>query len=93
MAMLNAARRLSAGSALSDSLRYTSSWRFFSTSFREERDTFGPILVPSDKFVDVATKINHIVKNLVMNGYRGFIYPARFVHVSKKKVGCRSDET
>lgn len=50
--MLNAARRLSAGSALSDSLRYTSSsWRFFSTSFREERDTFGPILVPSDKFV------------------------------------------
>ncbi|KAH0638105.1 hypothetical protein KY289_038020 [Solanum tuberosum] len=56
MAMLNAARRLSAGSALSDSLRYTSSWRFFSTSFREERDTFGPILVPSDKLWGAQTQ-------------------------------------
>lgn len=54
--MLNAARRLSAGSALSDSLRYTSSWRFFSTSFREERDTFGPILVPSDKLWGAQTQ-------------------------------------
>ncbi|XP_009622148.1 fumarate hydratase 1, mitochondrial isoform X1 [Nicotiana tomentosiformis] len=56
MAMLIAARRLSAGSALSDSLRYTSCWRFFSTSFREEKDTFGPILVPSDKLWGAQTQ-------------------------------------
>lgn len=54
--MLIAARRLSAGSALSDSLRYTSCWRFFSTSFREEKDTFGPILVPSDKLWGAQTQ-------------------------------------
>ncbi|MCD7449841.1 hypothetical protein HAX54_001757 [Datura stramonium] len=51
MAMLTASRRLSTGSVLSDSLRYSSSWRFFSTSFREERDTFGPILVPEDNLL------------------------------------------
>lgn len=49
--MLIASRRLSTSTLLSDSLRYASSWRFFSTSFREERDTFGPILVPDDKYV------------------------------------------
>lgn len=61
MAMLVAARRLS---AVSDSLRYSYSWRFFSTSFREERDTFGPILVPSDKFVLSFSLIFHLFAHL-----------------------------
>ncbi|CAN4091381.1 unnamed protein product [Withania somnifera] len=56
MAMFIAARRLSAGSALSDSVRYRSCLRFLSTSFREERDTFGPILVPSDKLWGAQTQ-------------------------------------
>ena len=47
MAMLVASRRLSIGSRTVT----TSLFRCFSTSFREERDTFGPILVPSDKSV------------------------------------------
>lgn len=50
-------RRLSAGSTTSQlvtSLRYATCWRSYSTSFREERDTFGPINVPSDKFVSPA---------------------------------------
>lgn len=51
MAMLVASRRLSNGltpSVLVGALP-SSYWRSYSTSFREERDTFGPILVPSDK--------------------------------------------
>lgn len=54
MAMFIVARRLSGGSTSSQlvgSLRYATCWRPYSTGFREERDTFGPILVPSDKFV------------------------------------------
>lgn len=50
MALYVVARRLSGGSATAQ-LRYATCWRFYSTSFREEKDTFGPILVPSDKFV------------------------------------------
>ncbi|KAK8499469.1 hypothetical protein V6N12_011554 [Hibiscus sabdariffa] len=49
MAMYIVSRRLSAGSTtsqLATSLRYATCWRSFSTSFREERDTFGPINVP-----------------------------------------------
>ncbi|CAH9112621.1 unnamed protein product [Cuscuta europaea] len=59
MAMLIAARRLASGSTRpvsSESLRYTTSWRYFSTSFREERDTFGPIQVPSDKLWGAQTQ-------------------------------------
>ena len=54
MAMFMASRQLSGGSMtqlMLESLRFTACWRSFSTSFREERDTFGPIMVPSDKFV------------------------------------------
>lgn len=50
--MYTAARRLCGGSTGSPllGLRYMY-LRSLSTSFREERDTFGPIRVPSDKFV------------------------------------------
>lgn len=50
--MYAASRRLCGGSAGSPllGLRYMC-LRSLSTSFREEKDTFGPILVPSDKFV------------------------------------------
>ncbi|KAE8701924.1 Fumarate hydratase [Hibiscus syriacus] len=54
MAMYIVSRRLSAGSTssqLATSLRYTTCWRSYSTSFREERDTFGPINVPTDKLL------------------------------------------
>ncbi|KAI8546512.1 hypothetical protein RHMOL_Rhmol07G0124000 [Rhododendron molle] len=47
MAIFIASRRLSTTSLL----RFSACWRSFSTSFREERDTFGPISVPSDKLV------------------------------------------
>lgn len=52
MMMYAASRRLCGGSAGSPllGLRYMC-LRSLSTSFREEKDTFGPILVPSDKFV------------------------------------------
>ncbi|KAJ0758402.1 putative fumarate hydratase [Helianthus annuus] len=52
MAMVQAFRRTPGGSAIvADSVRFITCWRHFSTAFREERDTFGPIQVPSDKFV------------------------------------------
>lgn len=52
MTIVQAYRRISGGSVIvADSLRFTTCWRHFSTAFREERDTFGPIQVPSDKFV------------------------------------------
>lgn len=50
MAIGIVARRLSRGSQTLGSLNYAS-WRLYSTGFREERDTFGPIQVPNDKFV------------------------------------------
>ncbi|KAL6210335.1 hypothetical protein ACLB2K_015568 [Fragaria x ananassa] len=48
-------RRVTAGST---PFRYaaTTCWRNYSTSFREERDTFGPILVPSDKLWGAQTQ-------------------------------------
>jgi hypothetical protein len=54
MAMYIASRRFSGGSAVG-ALRYAACtlWRPYSTSFREEKDTFGPILVPSDKSVSL----------------------------------------
>lgn len=54
MAMYIASRRFSGGSAIG-ALRYAGCTflRPYSTSFREERDTFGPILVPSDKLVSL----------------------------------------
>ncbi|KAG5514193.1 hypothetical protein RHGRI_035555 [Rhododendron griersonianum] len=51
MAIFIASRRLSGGSTTASLLRFSACWRSFSTSFREERDTFGPISVPSDKSV------------------------------------------
>lgn len=50
MALYVLSRRLSARSTSTTvlSLRFAS---YSSSSFREERDTFGPIQVPSDKFV------------------------------------------
>lgn len=51
MAMYIISRRVVGGSTPSTAFRYATCWRPYSTSFREERDTFGPILVPSDKFV------------------------------------------
>lgn len=54
MAMFAVSRRLSiSGGSAIGALRYatTTVLKPLPTSFREERDTFGPILVPSDKFV------------------------------------------
>lgn len=52
MAMYIVSRRVVGGSTQLTAFRYaTTCWRPYSTSFREERDTFGPILVPSDKSV------------------------------------------
>lgn len=48
MAIYVASRRLSGGTTAT-ALRYATSLRSYSTLFREERDTFGPIQVPSDK--------------------------------------------
>lgn len=55
MAVYIISRRLvggrSATSQVTGALRYGTIWRSYSTSFREERDTFGSILVPSNRFV------------------------------------------
>ncbi|CAI9774295.1 unnamed protein product [Fraxinus pennsylvanica] len=61
MAIFVASRRLSsrsttATSFLAESLRYTTSFRLHTTSYREERDTFGPIRVPSDKLWGAQTQ-------------------------------------
>lgn len=51
MATFVISRRLTGGSSPIGLLRFATCWRSYSTPFREEQDTFGPILVPSDKFV------------------------------------------
>lgn len=57
MTIVQAYRRISGGSVIvADSLRFTTCWRHFSTAFREERDTFGPIQVPSDKLWGAQTQ-------------------------------------
>ncbi|KAJ0054146.1 hypothetical protein Pint_00926 [Pistacia integerrima] len=60
MALYIISRRVSGGglttSQLVGALRYGSCWRSYSTAFREERDTFGPILVPSDKLWGAQTQ-------------------------------------
>ncbi|XP_027365518.1 fumarate hydratase 1, mitochondrial [Abrus precatorius] len=58
MALYVASRRLSAGSTSTTilALRFISSSRSYSSSFREERDTFGPIQVPSDKLWGAQTQ-------------------------------------
>lgn len=70
MAMFVASRRLSNGltpSLLVGVLRSTY-WRSYSTSFREERDTFGPILVPSDKLGSRSSSLNcHAIQNINNN--------------------------
>ncbi|RZC92545.1 hypothetical protein C5167_029323 [Papaver somniferum] len=58
MAMFNASRRFSSitsSSSTASKLQYYLV-RSFSTSFREERDTFGPIQVPSDKLWGAQTQ-------------------------------------
>lgn len=61
MAMYIVSRRLSGGSAATNqlvgALRCSAYLRSISTAFREERDTFGPILVPSDKSVHFLLRI------------------------------------
>ncbi|CAN1758563.1 Fumarate hydratase 1, mitochondrial [Linum perenne] len=44
------------GESSSSVLRCATLWRSYSTSFREERDTFGPIQVPSDKLWGAQTQ-------------------------------------
>ncbi|KDP28204.1 hypothetical protein JCGZ_13975 [Jatropha curcas] len=64
------ARRLSHGSTSSQSigsLRFAS-WRLYSTAFREERDTFGPIQVPSDKLWGAQTQRS--LQNFEIGGER-----------------------
>ncbi|WVY98676.1 fumarate hydratase 1, mitochondrial [Vigna radiata var. radiata] len=58
MALYAVSRRLSAGSNSTTllALRFASSSRSYSSSFREERDTFGPIQVPSDKLWGAQTQ-------------------------------------
>lgn len=60
MAVYVISRRLLGGgsttSQLAGTLRYGACWRSYSTSFREEKDTFGPILVPSDKLWGAQTQ-------------------------------------
>ncbi|KHG29130.1 Fumarate hydratase 1, mitochondrial -like protein [Gossypium arboreum] len=71
MAMYIVSRRLSAGSTTSQlvtSLRYATCWRSFFTSFREERDTFGPINVPSDKLWGAQTQRS--LQNFEIGGER-----------------------
>ncbi|KAJ7009195.1 hypothetical protein NC653_007738 [Populus alba x Populus x berolinensis] len=53
MAMYIVSRRLSTGST---TWRYGNWLRSYSTAFREERDTFGPISVPSDKLWGAQTQ-------------------------------------
>ncbi|KAL6217190.1 hypothetical protein ACLB2K_010407 [Fragaria x ananassa] len=55
MAMYVISRRVTAGST-PFCYAATTCWRNYSTSFREERDTFGPILVPSDKLWGAQTQ-------------------------------------
>ncbi|KMT09246.1 hypothetical protein BVRB_6g133460 [Beta vulgaris subsp. vulgaris] len=65
MAMYLANRRLTTGS--SAALRCA--WfRFYSSSFREERDTFGPIHVPSDKLWGAQTQRS--LQNFEIGGER-----------------------
>ncbi|KAM6579204.1 hypothetical protein CsatA_002978 [Cannabis sativa] len=58
MAMFTISRRLSTGSTTTaiGVLCFATYSRFYSTAFREERDTFGPILVPSDKLWGAQTQ-------------------------------------
>ncbi|KAH7578299.1 hypothetical protein JRO89_XS01G0365400 [Xanthoceras sorbifolium] len=60
MAVYIVSRRFSGGgstpSQLVGALRYGTGWRPYSTAFREERDTFGPIQVPSDRLWGAQTQ-------------------------------------
>ncbi|XAR61373.1 Fumarate hydratase [Bertholletia excelsa] len=42
-----------------ESSRFSACWRSLSTSFGEERETFGPILVPSDNSMLIYLSQNH----------------------------------
>ncbi|KAF3557516.1 hypothetical protein F2Q69_00010249 [Brassica cretica] len=67
MAIYVASRRLSSGTAAA-TLRYATAMRSYSTSFREERDTFGPIQVPSDKLWGAQTQRS--LQNFEIGGER-----------------------
>ncbi|KAB2616296.1 fumarate hydratase 1 [Pyrus ussuriensis x Pyrus communis] len=56
MAMYIVSRRAAGGLTPLAAFRYATSLRAYSTSFREERDTFGPINVPSDKLWGAQTQ-------------------------------------
>ncbi|KAG6645016.1 hypothetical protein CIPAW_08G092800 [Carya illinoinensis] len=60
-------RRLLGRSAVG-AWRYATLWRPYSTSFREERDTFGPILVPADKLWGAHTQRS--LQNFEIGGER-----------------------
>ncbi|CDY67328.1 BnaCnng54490D [Brassica napus] len=67
MAIYVASRRLSARTTAA-TLRYATALRSYSTSFREERDTFGPIQVPSDKLWGAQTQRS--LQNFEIGGER-----------------------
>jgi fumarate hydratase class II len=67
MSIYVASRRLSGGTTVT-ALRYATSLRSYSTSFREERDTFGPIQVPSDKLWGAQTQRS--LQNFEIGGER-----------------------
>ncbi|KAF2568163.1 hypothetical protein F2Q68_00023631 [Brassica cretica] len=68
MAIYVASRRLSARTTTA-ALRYATAMRSYSTSsFREERDTFGPIQVPSDKLWGAQTQRS--LQNFEIGGER-----------------------
>ncbi|KAL6564161.1 fumarase fum1 [Orobanche minor] len=66
MAMLVIGRRITSRSQTTSYLSATFKW--YSTSFREERDTFGPIQVPSDKLWGAQTQRS--LQNFEIGGER-----------------------
>ncbi|KAK6120171.1 hypothetical protein DH2020_046077 [Rehmannia glutinosa] len=66
MAMLVISRRLTSRSQTTSCV--SASFRWYSTSFREERDTFGPIQVPSDKLWGAQTQRS--LQNFEIGGER-----------------------
>ncbi|EOA28984.1 hypothetical protein CARUB_v10025236mg [Capsella rubella] len=68
MAIFYVASRRLPGGTTATALRYATALRSYSTSFREERDTFGPIQVPSDKLWGAQTQRS--LQNFEIGGER-----------------------
>ncbi|KAJ8774251.1 hypothetical protein K2173_009682 [Erythroxylum novogranatense] len=66
MAVYMVSRRLSGGSKTA--LHYATCWRSYSTGYREETDTFGPIRVPDDKLWGAQTQRS--LRNFDIGGER-----------------------